>query len=247
MLHTATLVHDDLIDKSNLRRGLPTLNSQWSPGATVLTGDYVFARAARLAAMTGSLEVMESFADTLMTIVNGEITQLFEEDWPANRSQYFERIYAKTASLFELATRGAGLLAEIDEPELQQVEHFGYCLGVAFQIIDDVLDFVGDQEQVGKPVASDLRQGIITLPTLNYLEMNSHDGKVQQLLQGHRPSEVDFQQIVSDIRHSGAVDSAIQEASEYIETGLKHLDSMPAGPEREALKDLAQYVVQRNE
>lgn len=246
MLHTATLVHDDLIDKSSMRRGLPTLNAQWSAGATVLTGDYIFARAARLAALTGSLAVMESFADTLMTIVNGEITQLFQNGNPANRSQYFERIYAKTASLFELAARGSGLIADLDQHKLQDLERFGYCLGVAFQIIDDVLDFTGEQEQVGKPVANDLRMGLVTLPTLNYLEMTSHDGKVEQLLDGIAIDDEEFEQLVASIRQSGAVDAAIEEANEYIEQSLAHLEAMPAGPEREALKDLAHYVVQRN-
>ena len=110
-LHTATLVHDDLIDGAMIRRGIPTLNAQWSPAATVLTGDFIFAKAAKLAAETGSVEVMQIFAETLATIVNGEITQLFSSRWVANREDYYRRIYAKTASLFEASTTTAAILS----------------------------------------------------------------------------------------------------------------------------------------
>src|SRR5512136_500027 len=109
-LHTATLVHDDLIDGALIRRGIPTLNAQWSPAATVLTGDFIFAKAAKLAADTGSVDVMHVFAETLATIVNGEITQLFSSKWIVNRENYYRRIYAKTASLFEASTTTAALL-----------------------------------------------------------------------------------------------------------------------------------------
>src|SRR5512136_1145839 len=109
-LHTATLVHDDLIDGAMIRRGIPTLNAQWSPAATVLTGDFIFSKAAKLASDTGSVDVMKIFAETLSTIVNGEITQLFSSKWIANRDDYYRRIYAKTASLFEASTTTAALL-----------------------------------------------------------------------------------------------------------------------------------------
>ena len=117
-LHTATLVHDDLIDGALIRRGIPTLNAQWSPAATVLTGDFIFAQAAKLAAETNSVPVMRLFSETLATIVNGEITQLFSSKWTANREDYYRRIYAKTASLFETASAAAGLLAPVSDERL---------------------------------------------------------------------------------------------------------------------------------
>src|SRR4030065_2439612 len=112
-LHTATLVHDDLIDGALIRRGIPTLNAQWSPAATVLTGDFIFAQAARLAADTQSIQVMQLFSETLATIVNGEITQLFSSRWSSDRADYYRRIYAKTASLFETAASAPGLLCSV--------------------------------------------------------------------------------------------------------------------------------------
>lgn len=245
MLHTATLVHDDLIDQATMRRGLPTINSQWPPGATVLTGDYMFARAANLAANTGSLPVMEGFAETLMTIVNGEILQLFGEYGTASRQDYYDRIYAKTASLFELAARGAALLVGAEQEIIGHLRQFGYSAGVAFQIIDDILDFVGQPEEVGKPVANDLRQGIVTLPTLYYLEDSQEDGLVRELLDGADPDEIDFQRVVDEIRASGAIERSREEALEVMTEGLTHLEAMPDGAERNALRDLANYVVQR--
>lgn len=246
MLHTATLVHDDLIDEATVRRGIPTINARWTAGATVLTGDYIFARAANLAARTGSLPVMESFADTLMTIVNGELTQLFGDRTATSLEDYYDRIYSKTASLFELAAEGAALLAEVDEDTARHIERFGYSIGVAFQIVDDVLDFTGDQDQVGKPVANDLRQQILTLPTLLYLEkVDGRDEDLQALIHGQELEESTFARLVKDIRSSGAVEVAMKEAREVAARGRKHLDTMPPGAQREALNDLAHYVVRR--
>jgi geranylgeranyl pyrophosphate synthase len=161
LLHTATLVHDDLIDGALLRRGIPTLNAQWTPGATVLTGDFIFACAAKLASETESADLICLFAETLATIVNGEITQMFPRLSGDYFEEYFNRIYAKTASLFELATIAPAILSPLRETSADAAKQFGYGIGMAFQIIDDVLDFTGKQTAVGKPVANDLRQGLI--------------------------------------------------------------------------------------
>lgn len=245
MLHTATLVHDDLIDGSLLRRGLPTLNARWTPGATVLTGDYVFARAAQLAAETGSLPLMGVFARTLLTIVNGEITQLFRTKRADAREDYFDRIYAKTASLFELASEAAAMLAGSSPEVITAMKAFGYHVGLAFQIVDDVLDFVGDQEQVGKPVASDLRQGLITLPTLCYLKQNPEDPGLSRILaDGHLDGRM-LEELIEAIRDSGAINESLEEARGFAAAGGANLAGVPGGPERDALFELAQYVVQR--
>jgi geranylgeranyl pyrophosphate synthase len=245
MLHTATLVHDDLIDGSQIRRGIPTLNAQWDLGATVLTGDYIFARAAGLAAEIGSKRMMQIFAHTLMTIVNGEISQLFGATAENRQQAYYDRIYAKTASLFEVSTEGVAILSKSDEFVIDEMKSFGYNLGIAFQIVDDILDFVSDQDHLGKPVANDLRQGIITLPTLCYLEKSS-DGK--ELYECLRQSEMDeqrLQDLIHDIRTSDSIDCALDQAKEYIARSEEILTKMPATPEREALSDLAQYIVER--
>jgi len=245
MLHTATLVHDDLIDGSILRRGLPTLNSRWSPGATVLTGDYVFARAAQLAAQTGSLPLMEIFSRTLMTIVNGEITQLFHAHQVDTREDYFNRIYAKTASLFELSTEAAALLSGSPQGIVAAMKDYGYHIGIAFQIVDDLLDFVGDEEQVGKPLATDLRQGIVTLPTLYYLQSEADDSDLALVLAGDGTEEA-LRRLVEAIRRSGAIERSLEEARDFASIGEANLAGMPEGSERTALYELARYVVERS-
>jgi geranylgeranyl pyrophosphate synthase len=245
MLHTATLIHDDLIDGALLRRGNPTLNAQWSPGATVLTGDYVFARAAHLAAETGSLRLMKIFAEKLMIIVNGEITQLFGHSSGDLREDYFERIYAKTASLFEVAAQGPALLSDSGEDVAEEMKIFGYEVGIAFQIVDDILDFTGDQEKVGKPVANDLRQGILTLPTLRYIESTPDDPLLNNILKGHPYSREEFNGLLSRIRNSDAIIQALDEARSHARSAQGRLIKMPNGSDRDALHELAEYVVQR--
>jgi len=246
LLHTATLVHDDLIDGALLRRGIATLNAQWSPAATVLTGDFIFARAARLAAGTGSVSVMRLFAETLATIVDGEINQLFASKGLASREDYFRRIYAKTASMFELASGAAALLSPVDEATVQRARRFGYEIGMAFQIVDDILDFTGDQARVGKPVGSDLRQGLITLPALCYLEAHPDDADMHAVIEGHWQDDRRLNRLVEAIRASGAVEQAAAEARAYVQRAAALLESFPDGSQRAALAALTGYIVDRD-
>jgi geranylgeranyl pyrophosphate synthase len=245
MLHTATLIHDDLIDGSMLRRGIPTLNTQWSPGATVLTGDYIFARAAHLAAEIGSKELMRIFARALMTIVKGEISQLFGTRHGDERQDYFYRIHAKTASLFEVATEGAAILSGSESDVITDMRALGYNLGIAFQIVDDVLDFVSESRDVGKPVANDLRQGLITLPTLCYIEADGRRSKLREGLRGKSLDEPEIAELIQEIRSSDAIDRAMEEAETFITRSNQILEAMPESPEREALHDLARYIIHR--
>ncbi len=245
LLHTATLVHDDLIDGSLLRRGLPTLNSQWSPGATVLTGDFLFARAAVLAAETESIPVIRQFAHVLGVIVNGEITQMFASRCKASRDDYYERIYAKTASLFETSTWSAAVIGGADTPAVEAMRNYGYQIGMAFQIIDDILDFTSDAAQMGKPVGSDLRQGLVTLPCLYYLEDHTNDHDVQPLFQGRCLSDDQLSRVVTSIRESHAIERSYQEAERFVHLGLESLRSVPPSSERSALEELADYIVAR--
>ena len=244
-LHTATLVHDDLIDGAMIRRGIPTLNAQWSPAATVLTGDFIFAKAAKLSAETGSVDVMRVFAETLATIVNGEITQLFSSRWVANREDYYHRIYAKTASLFEASTTTAAILSNAAEHVVTSVKQYGYEIGMAFQIIDDILDFTSEQTTMGKPVASDLRHGLITLPVLYYLENHPSDVDMRNILESNFCDEDCLGRLLISIRESGAIELSVNEARRSVERGLKVLMQLPESQERKALEDLAYYIIDR--
>jgi len=245
LLHTATLVHDDLIDGALLRRGMPTLNARWSPAATVLTGDFLFARAAKLAAETDYLPLMKLFADTLATIVNGELTQMFSARGIIERDNYYNRIYAKTASLFEMASLAASMVATADEEMRASMKAFGYEVGMAFQIVDDILDFTGEQSAVGKPIGSDLLNGLVTLPAIYFAEANPADEDVLSLPQGGWKDTERVQRLVDSIRQSEAIQQAMDEARQAISRALKSLTDAPISPEREALENLAKFIVDR--
>ena len=245
LLHTATLVHDDLIDGALLRRGMPTLNARWSPAATVLTGDFLFARAAKLAAETDYLPLMKLFADTLATIVNGELTQMFSARGVIERDNYYSRIYAKTASLFEMSALAASMVATEDEEVRASMKTFGYEVGMAFQIVDDILDFTGEQSAVGKPIGSDLLNGLVTLPAIYYAEENPNNEDILSLPEGGWKDTDRVQRLVDGIRQSEAIKLAMKEARESINRALGALEDAPAVPEKEALEDLAKFIVDR--
>ncbi|MFZ5821306.1 MAG: polyprenyl synthetase family protein [Chloroflexota bacterium] len=245
LLHTATLVHDDLIDGSLLRRGIPTLNARWSPAATVLTGDFLFARAAKLAAEADHLPLMEHFARTLATIVNGELTQLFTSRGLINRENYYQRIYAKTASLFEMSARAAALVSPVDGEVAETMRAFGYEIGMAFQVVDDILDFTGDQNAVGKPLGSDLLQGLVTLPAIYFAETYPDHPDIQLLSEGGWGNQERMERLVNAIRESGAVSQSMREAEAFVQRALEKLAPFHTGVERSALEDLAKYIVDR--
>jgi len=248
MLHTATLVHDDLIDGSLLRRGLPTLNAQWTPGATVLTGDFLFARAAELAAETDSVRVMSVFARTLMVIVNGEINQMFVGRGQASRAGYLERIYAKTASLFAAAAEAGAILGDANDRAIDAMRVFGSEMGMAFQIVDDVLDFTADQERLGKPVGSDFRAGKITYPLIHcWREGSEADREVLRALAA-RPSmeDADLDEVRQMVERYGAVKATMAVVDEYLGRARAHLAAAPDTPARRSLAFAIDFVRERD-
>jgi geranylgeranyl pyrophosphate synthase len=244
MLHTATLVHDDLIDGSVLRRGKPTLNAGQHAKFSVLIGDYLFARAANLVAETENLDIMNQFARTLMTILNGEMNQQTSR-WQVDRRDYFERIYAKTGVMFVLAAQSGARLGGADEQELIALEKYGYYTGIAFQIVDDVLDFTAQQSQLGKPVGSDLRQGIFTLPVLRYVDQYPDDPNFKLLLDAQDGNHPAAAGLIGSIRASGVIAEALEEARELVLKGQRALKSLPKTDYGEALSSLADGIVER--
>ena len=246
LLHTATLVHDDLIDGSLLRRGMPTLNARWSPAATVLTGDFLFARAAQLAADTDHLPLMKLFAKTLAVIVNGELAQMFSARGVVDRENYALRIYAKTASLFEMTSHAAAMISPVGEATIETMRVFGYETGMAFQIVDDILDFTGEESTVGKPVGSDLLNGLVTLPAIYYAEACPEDEDVKSLADGGWGNQDRMQRLVESIRRTDAVKKAMGEAKQHASRALQTLEDFEPGQEREGLENLVKYIVDRN-
>lgn len=244
MLHTATLVHDDIIDGSKLRRGKPTLNASQDVKLSLLIGDYFFARAASLVAETKNLDIMTQFSETLMTILNGEVNQQFSR-WQIDRQGYFDRIFAKTGAMFVLAAKSAATLAGADKDELLAMEKYGYHTGIAFQIADDVLDFASNQTQLGKPVGSDLREGIFTLPVLLYAEQNPDDLDFNLLLEVQDANHPAADRLISSIKSSSVIDDAMEEARVMVSHGQLALEDIPYSPYVEALSSICYSAVNR--
>jgi geranylgeranyl pyrophosphate synthase len=254
MLHTATLVHDDLIDGALLRRGRTTLNARWNVGATVLTGDYLFARAASLAAKTDNVRVMSIFANTLMTICSGELRQIFErhnvprvdseQAWETAVDRYDQRIHAKTASLFSASTEAAAVLSGAPEGQVLALRDYGRFLGTGFQIIDDVLDFQGDEGVLGKPVGSDLREGIVTLPVLYFLRDHPDDQRIAAIVRDGNDDGLVYE-VVAAVRESGAVLKAMERARAFITQSQAALSVLPDSEPRSIMHSLADYTISR--
>jgi geranylgeranyl pyrophosphate synthase len=255
-LHNATLVHDDLIDNALVRRGSTTLNAVWDKGATVLAGDYLFARAAGFAAETENTRVVQLFADTLRIICEGELRQHFSSrEWDQPKDSYYTRIFAKTASLFASATRSGAILAGAAETAEETLSDYGRNLGMAFQIVDDVLDYTGDKSVLGKPVGGDLRQGIVTLPFFYFMQTHPRPAEIVAQLDGSAPpttrdsadgSSAGVDDIVAQIRASDAIPQALGEARTFAGRAQDCLSFFPASPIREAMHELAEFVVARH-
>ena len=245
IMHTATLVHDDAIDSSLVRRGKPTVNKIWGEEQAVLLGDYLFAEAGALTASTGNLRVIKLFAETLKTISSGEISQAFHAfNLEQNREQYFERVAKKTAALFSMSTESGAALSQAPEESIQVLIEYGYHLGIAFQIVDDILDFIGTEEELGKPTGSDLAQGTLTLPSIVILENYPADNPVKRLFQDrNRQNEIEL--AIDLVRNSTIIPECYKVASDYCERARKDLKLLPDNVCRQSLIDLTEFITLR--
>jgi len=179
-------------------------------------------------------------------ICSGEIKQMFDKGANLSRVQYYDRIYAKTAALFAVATEAAGVLGGAPEPVVAALRDYGEQLGMAFQIVDDVLDFVSNEDQLGKPVGSDLRSGLVTSPTLWFLEQNDDHRLISSILNNGRNDDASIRAAVHTIRESGAIETALEEARQFIQRSQAALELLPPSEYRNALWELSDYVVERN-
>jgi geranylgeranyl pyrophosphate synthase len=242
LLHAASLVHDDVVDESDLRRGSQTLFTRIGNALAVLVGDYLFAQSATRCVATGDIRVIGLFAQTLASMCQGQIEEASRGGHPhltVTREAYYQTIWGKTASLFVLACEGSAILAGLTEPQIAAMRRFGDRLGLAFQVADDILDFVGDEEHLGKPVGSDLRQGTITLPVICLRELLDAEAYQQAF------AADDVAGVIELVRTSGAVEAARAEAETLLDEAREALHITPAGDARDALEALTYYVVDR--
>ncbi len=255
MLHTSTLVHDDVIDGALLRRSSPTLNAAWSGGSTVLAGNYMFGSAARFSAETKNIRVIHKFSETIKIIVDGELRQLLDRNnYHQEKSAYYQRIYAKTASLFCAATEGAAILSDLPDAMIVQLRDYGYNFGMAFQIIDDILDFTGDENSLGKPAGSDLRQGTLTLPFFYFLrDYPDSAALIASLEEKYNQAEMGEPQIwqqvvtqlVAEVCASDAIEAARGEAKAFLSRAQTSLAPLPDNVYKQSMLGLCDFVAQR--
>ncbi|MBA7643935.1 Heptaprenyl diphosphate synthase component 2 [subsurface metagenome] len=245
VMHTATLVHDDAIDNSLVRRGSPTVYKLWGKEKAVLLGDYLFAEAGALTATTQNLRVIKLFADTLKTISRGELNQAFYAfNLEQGHQQYIQRVSKKTAALFSMATESGAALSQAPEESIQILIEYGHNLGIAFQIVDDILDFIGTEEELGKPVGSDLTQGTLTLPALLLLEYYPEDNPVRKFF-SHRDELDNIKLAIELVRNSPIIEECYQVASDYCAKACRNLKLLPDNANCQSLINLADYVVNR--
>ena len=247
LMHIATLVHDDAIDKANVRRGRATINSIWGVDRAIIFGDFLFAKAAGFAVATGSLRVVGLFSETLEAISHGELRQGFSA-YRLNQTfdEYLERITGKTAALFALATEGGAVLGGASEESITSLRDFGINLGISFQIIDDILDFTATEKELGKPVASDLVQGTMTLPSMMLLERFPGDNPVKRIFNHEGDDQKNVREAIELLHSSKIIEECYHLASDYSEKARCNLQQMPDNKNRQALMALADFVVKRN-
>jgi len=241
LLHTATLIHDDTIDNSHLRRGKLSINRLWGNLNAVLLGDYLFAASARMTAEAGNIRVIKLFSQTLIDICSGEIDESLNP-FNKDREQYFQRIGNKTASLFSAAAESGAVLSEAPEEVVQSLRNYGYNLGMGFQIVDDILDFTGQKETMGKPVVSDLSQGILTLPVILLLE-RSESNWVKEIFD--KDKEKGIKLIIEMVRNSSVLEECYHVAQGFCSRACFALEQLPRNSAYNSLANLAGYVTER--
>jgi heptaprenyl diphosphate synthase len=244
LLHSATLVHDDIVDKSATRRGKPSISSAWGESCALLLGDYLFAKAGNLVASTGNLRVVSIFSQTLMTISSGELAQInIAFDSKRARHHYYTWISAKTACLFTTATECGAILSNAPENVITALKDYGQNFGMAFQIIDDVLDFTGLEAELGKPVGSDLAGGAMTLPSIIYAESNPDGDLIKAVIENKDETYVSM--LINKIRSSSAIEQCNAIAADFCAQARKSLELLPDSPAHQSLHDLTSYILKR--
>ncbi|MCL6269468.1 octaprenyl diphosphate synthase [Sansalvadorimonas sp. 2012CJ34-2] len=245
-LHTATLLHDDVVDESELRRGRATANDRWGNAPSVLVGDFLYSRAFQMMVRIGVMDVMTTLANATNVIAEGEVMQLMNIHEPdISEAQYMDVIRCKTAMLFEASTHTAALLADAPEEQIKALQDYGNHLGLAFQLVDDLLDYTGDSETMGKNVGDDLAEGKPTLPLIQTIASGTHEQTelVRKAIRNGGLEQLD--DVMNAVRASGALDYTASRAREEAEKAVAAASTLPDSDYRQALIELAKLSVSR--
>lgn len=248
-IHTATLLHDDVVDSATLRRGLASANTLWGNEASVLVGDFLFSKSFSLMVGVGSLDILRVLSDATTVIAEGEVMQLLcTGELDLTEEQYTDVIRSKTAILMSAACEAGAILGEVSQNQQQALAAFGMDLGIAFQLMDDILDYVATEEEFGKSIGHDLEEGKITLPLIHTLRNCSASERtvIASVVELDEMSLDDFRAVSSLVRQYGGIDYTIEKARFYVDRCRGHLDLFAHSPVREALINLSEYVVTRS-
>ena len=246
LVHTASLVHDDVIDRAEMRRNIQTVNAKWNDNVALIVGDYLFAKAYALAAVLPKPEVIAIVAQTVFALCDGELGEITATRSLPSEAAYLDRIELKTASLYAACSQGAALLADAEPEHVAALGAFGTNLGMAFQITDDVLDLVGDEADFGKTVGRDLLEGMPTLPMIYAVEERDGSGaELEARILAPAKTESDMRALLAEIRGSSGPERARQRALAFHDAAVRALDRLPARPDRDALREAADFVVSR--
>jgi octaprenyl-diphosphate synthase len=249
-IHTATLVHDDIIDDADVRRGKRAVHSQWGNDITVLLGDYLYIKSMALALTHDTLDIVRVLCDVTLKMIEGELYQLTKNgDADISEDEHFDIMRRKTAYLFGGCAQIGGMLGKVDAEKEQALREYGFNLGMAFQLVDDLLDFTGDAQAVGKPIASDLREGKVTLPLIHLLRQ-SNDGEgsriVRDAIASRSVTSEQWAVLLRTLKEHASIDYAYRRAVEFAERAKKPLYAFPPSSERDALLALPDYVLSRD-
>jgi octaprenyl-diphosphate synthase len=248
-IHTATLVHDDIIDESDLRRGRPAVHSRWGNDITVLLGDYLYIKSMAMALTHDTLDLVRVLCDVTLKMIEGELYQLTKNgDAGITEDEHFEIIRRKTAYLFGGCGQIGGMLGSVSAEREQALREYGFNLGIVFQLVDDLLDFTGDAEALGKPIGADLREGKMTLPLIHLLRqdggMSAHI--VREIIASKNATQDQWSRLLRALKEHRSIEYAHQRAMEYAERAKKQLQVFPPGADRDALLALPDYVISRD-
>ena len=247
-IHTATLLHDDVVDESAQRRGRPTANLLWDNKSSVLVGDYLFARSFQLMTETGSMRVMEILSNASATIAEGEVLQLTAaQDLATTEAIYLQVVRGKTAALFSAATEVGGVIAGADARQVQALYAYGDALGIAFQIADDLLDYGGTSAAIGKNVGDDFRERKLTLPVIKAVALATPEERAfwSRTIAKGQQAEGDLEQALAIMARHGAMEAARADANAWATRARESIAMLPDHPIRGMLSDIADYVVSR--
>ncbi len=246
-IHTATLLHDDVVDESKLRRGKGTANAIWSNKASVLVGDFLFSRAFELMVEDGSPDVLKILSHASSVIAEGEVMQLASShDLSLDQETYLKICSAKTARLFSAATEVGAVVARAENKERVALRDFGYALGLAFQLMDDVLDYAADQEKLGKAIGDDFREGKVTLPVILAYQSGSDPVFWKEAFEGGTRDAGALAHAIRLLKESGALIKTKHKAQDYVSDALTCLDLFPDSPLKAALQELAHFSLHRD-